>query len=220
MIQIHHLDLPLWRPHLDCLLPLLDATEAARAGRFRFAADRERHIICQGALRLILASATGCPPHVLEILRGPHGKPHLAAHHDPAPHFNLSHAGQKALIALATSPVGVDIEPLREIEGSQEIARAQFTKHEFSQLITSETHSHDFLRIWTRKEALLKAMGDGLSRSLASIEVGLELERPTGLRQWRLINVDISGHAACVCVQGENSTLSIIDAVPEDFLPG
>lgn len=147
----------------------LDAAERERAGRFRDERDRLRYIAAHIALREVLGDAQGCDPASVRILRapcracgGPHGKPFT----DGGPHFSLSRSGRWALIAIADEPVGVDVEEPQD-PGRLDAIRADV-------LAPGETTSGtpgDLLRVWVRKEAQLKASGDGLTRSMASFSV-------------------------------------------------
>ena len=93
--------------------PVLSAAEIARATRFRFESDRERWSRAHSALRQVLSRYTGTAPLEQVFATGPHGKPFLE--HRSAPHFNLSHSGDWALVAVCLAcPVGVDVERIRE----------------------------------------------------------------------------------------------------------
>ena len=92
---------------------LLSAAEIARANRFHFESDRERWSRAHSALREVLSHYTGAAPGELVFATGPHGKPFLE--HPSAPHFNLSHSGDWALVAVCLAcQVGVDVERIRE----------------------------------------------------------------------------------------------------------
>lgn len=151
----------------DTLLARLTAAlapaEQARAARFRQAADRRRHVVARSVLKTTLAERLGRAPHALRFETGPFGKPALAADlaaRDAAPlHFNLSHSGDLALIALAPVPVGVDLERDTPVD-AQALAQAWFTPAEQARLAQGQD---DFLSLWTAREAVLKAAGTGLS---------------------------------------------------------
>ncbi|MBF4576125.1 4'-phosphopantetheinyl transferase superfamily protein [Frondihabitans sp. VKM Ac-2883] len=161
----------------------LDAAERERAGRFRDERDRRRYIAAHIALRELLGEARGCDLASVRILRAPcvvcleqdHGKPFV----DGGPYFNLSRSGRWALIAIADEPVGVDVEEPQD-PGRLDSIRADV-------LAPGETTSgtpDDLLRVWVRKEAQLKASGDGLTQSMASFSVDprvVDLVLPHGL---------------------------------------
>lgn len=152
---------------------LLSATELARAERFRFLDHRRRHIIAHGALRAILGGYAGADPAVMEIAIGARGKPFLPRY--SALHFNLSHSGQLAMLAVGDRELGVDVEKLRHLESLQEIARRHFSQGEFEALcaLPEERQLCGFYRLWTRKEAYIKAVGAGLSMPLDVFDVSV-----------------------------------------------
>jgi 4'-phosphopantetheinyl transferase len=143
---------------------VLTATEREVAGRFRFEKDAVHWRACRTALRVILGRALDRAPGELVLETGEFGKPALAAPHGGL-HFNLSHCRNLALVALcAEVPVGIDIEPADR--GSSLLGcEASFCHpEEISGLPTDEDRrGAALLDLWTRKEALLKALGTGMS---------------------------------------------------------
>jgi 4'-phosphopantetheinyl transferase len=122
------------------------------------------------ALRDLLAARAGAAPEELSFVAGAHGKPALAGPHAGLP-FSLSHSGGLALVALGEArPVGVDLERPRPPERAAGVAERFFTAAEARAV---RGRPGDFLRIWTRKEALLKAVGTGLTVPLDSFEAPL-----------------------------------------------
>ncbi|MBM3972706.1 MAG: 4'-phosphopantetheinyl transferase superfamily protein [Planctomycetes bacterium] len=150
----------------------LSKAENQRLSRFHFADHRRRFQIGHGALRLILAGYLGCGPADVEFAAGPRGKPFLAA---PGPHFNLSHSGKLALIGVSKTEVGLDVEKVRRLDSLTEIARKHFSPSEFAALdaLQGEARELAFYRCWTRKEAYIKALGEGLSMPLDVFDVSL-----------------------------------------------
>jgi 4'-phosphopantetheinyl transferase len=156
---------------------LLSAEEIARAQRFVFERHRRRFLAAHCALRERLSQHTGLAPQALDMAEGPFGKPFLA--NAPGCHFNLSHSDDWALIGIRhAGPIGVDIELRRSVRDAEALARANFTAEEFDAFMAVPHAARDevFLRVWTRKEALLKALGTGLSMAPASVHVGIEKE--------------------------------------------
>jgi phosphopantetheinyl transferase len=143
-----------------CLSP----EEIHRASTFKFPDDAARWRSFRTALRHILANTLGISPHDLPILLGEFGKPALAPpfHHL---HFNLSHSHDSALVAIcADGPVGIDIEALARAPSLLECVDSFCHPDEINALPLSEpSRSRRLLEIWTAKEALLKALGTGLS---------------------------------------------------------
>jgi 4'-phosphopantetheinyl transferase len=159
----------------------LSAAERTRAARFRFERDRRRWEAAHAHVRGALGSYLGRVPASLEFVAGPNGKPALAG--VEGVHFNLSHAGGRALLAVSDAgPVGVDLEPLHVVPQVLEVARHALTPAELRALAAlpagavgrdggPDARSLAFLRTWVVKEAVMKANGAGLSGQLASIAV-------------------------------------------------
>src|SRR3954470_14747281 len=174
VLVVAHLDVPSHR------LDGLRATFAPREEeRFRsFATDelRSRWGTARGALREVLGAALGCAPREVTFGYGSHGKPQLAG--SPL-HFNISHSGAVALIALAHVEVGVDVE-LPRARRTDAIARRFYAPGEIERLFAIEdaaARADAFFRLWTCKEAFLKVTGEGLSRSTRSYEIAPDRPR-------------------------------------------
>jgi 4'-phosphopantetheinyl transferase len=150
-----------------------------RAARFVREADRRRYLASHAALRRALGGSG-------RWIEGAHGKPVLA---EPTPHFNLSRRDGWAAIAVSsTHEIGVDLETLRPIDDARELAALHFTPREREGV----TDAPSFLRVWTRKEACMKATGLGLALAPASFECGaqalaLRVRIETSQRAWSLL---------------------------------
>ncbi len=152
----------------------LPSMEQERTLRFHFAADRLRFAKCRHILRATLAPWLGCSPLEVTLRFGEHEKPHLD--HETDLHFNLSHTRGGALIAFARgAEIGIDIENITRSSDLDGIARRVFTDRERSALdaLKGDAKTSLFFRLWTAKEAFLKATGRGLSLDPASIETHL-----------------------------------------------
>jgi 4'-phosphopantetheinyl transferase len=162
----------------DAFAALLSPKERERAARFRFADHQRRFQIGHGALRAILGGYLDVDPSAVEFAQGPRGKPYLAGAGN-GPFFNLSHSGKLALIAVAPSEVGIDLEKVRHLESLTAIAQRHFSPTEFAALdaLQDEARRLAFYRCWTRKEAYIKALGVGLAMPLDTFDVSLG-ERP------------------------------------------
>jgi 4'-phosphopantetheinyl transferase len=170
-------------PVVDRLAGLLASDEAQRAARFRFARDRDRYIVGRGLLRTLLSRYVGRLPDELRFTYGAFEKPALAG---GGPHFNLSHSGPLALLAVSGgAEVGIDVEIDDADFAKERIAERFFSKAEVLELrsLPEEVQPHAFLACWTRKEAFIKARGDGLSLPLDSFDVSLAPEHPAALRR-------------------------------------
>lgn len=152
-----------WDVALDAPHPgaerLLDAAERARAARFVFERDRRRFVAGRAALRAVLGGYLGRDPAALAFALGPHGKPALPG----GPPFSFSNSHGRALCAVGLDrEVGVDLEAVREVPDAEGIARSVFTAEERAAWRSAGGGSAAFLRLWTHKEAALKALGLGL----------------------------------------------------------
>jgi 4'-phosphopantetheinyl transferase len=159
------------------LLGLLADDERDRAGRFVFAAHRRRFMACRGRLRQILAAYLNDRPERLTFRYSPQGKPSLDHTCAGALDFNTSHAADLALVAVSgAGPIGVDVEHIRPLTADLlGLAQQHFTLAERGELAALAPNQQlaAFFRGWTRKEAIIKALGTGLSIQLEQLEVGL-----------------------------------------------
>jgi 4'-phosphopantetheinyl transferase len=163
----------LWRAALtispeqeNTYFELLNADEKARAERFRFPRHKRRFIGARALLRSILGLYLNCPPAALDFEYNDHGKPTLT---DGGIEFNLSHSEEMAVYAIRKDfPVGVDIE-ISKPEFNAGIAEHYFHLDECKLLfsLAPELQPACFYRLWARKEALIKARGDGLHTLLS-----------------------------------------------------
>lgn len=178
----------LYRVRLDAppvspnhLADLLSPSEAERNARFRFERDRRRHRTSTGLLRLLLGQMTGADPAALEFLRGPHGKPALAG----GPSFSVSHSGEWWFCGTALEGrVGVDVEVHRPLRDLSALARDTFHLDEADAVLSrsAEAARQDaFFRVWSRKEAFIKAVGLGLAYPLDGFVVSADDRPPRAL---------------------------------------
>jgi len=162
---------------------VLSDDEIGRAGRYRFARDRWRFVAGRHFLRRTLAGYLSVRPRDLTFAYGPFGKPTLVPRSDGARlEFNLSHSGNLAVLAISRGPtVGVDIEQVIPVSELDAIASRFFSAFEKAALSEVPTHARDFAFYccWTRKEAFLKALGDGLAHPLDSFDVSLNERSPS-----------------------------------------
>ena len=173
------LDLP--AAEVLSLRHLLSADERARADRFRFERDRSRYTVGRAILRILLGGYLGLSPGRLTFTYGEFQKPRLV---DDQVWFNLSHSGAIALFAFTTlGEVGIDVER-NDADFSRElIAERFFSPAEVRELrsLHPALQPLGFLTCWTRKEAFIKARGDGLSLALDSFDVSLRPGSPAAL---------------------------------------
>ena len=156
---------------------ILSPAEQTRAERFRFSKDGINYVTRRGVRRLILARYLEQHPAKIAFCQGRFGKPEIKACGLPsALHFNDSHSGDLAIYAVTQDgPIGVDVEHLRPVPNFEAIASRFFSPRETEMLrsLPAESRIEGFFACWTRKEAFLKATGEGIGEGLARVEVTL-----------------------------------------------
>jgi 4'-phosphopantetheinyl transferase len=230
-------DVHVWRIALDALESrwhvlqrLLSPDELRRAARYRFDEDRRRFVAARASLRIILSRYLNVTPERVSFRYDSYGKPSLDAPLDaPRLRFNLAHSGALALCAVTRArEVGIDVERIRSDFAIDRVAQAFFSPGENSTLgaLPKALRHEAFFKCWTRKEAYLKAKGQGLSLALDRFEVTLApgeaaslkctLDDPEEATRWRLR--DVSPHpdyAAALAIEGahkEAGPLGYFDA--------
>jgi 4'-phosphopantetheinyl transferase len=182
----------------------LSDDERERAARFHFDRDRNRFIVGRALLRIMLARYLGVAADQIRFAYGEFGKPSLA---EPAPvFFNVSHAEARALYAFSLdAELGIDTERFGVEPVDQRVAEHFFAAGEVATLrsLPRSLQPGAFLTCWTRKEAFLKARGDGLSLPLQDFEVTLAPDQPPALvqtawsedepRRWKLYDLSWLG---------------------------
>lgn len=154
---------------------MLSPEEATRALRFRFIHDRNRFIVKHGVLRILLARYMDCRPKQVNIRSSTNGKPYLEGQKvGRGIYFNTSRSeGFAAFVFSLTGNIGIDIEKIVDIAGIPEIVTQHFTfleKHDFLSC-PEKLRAKWFYKVWTRKEAVLKAQGNGLLLPLDCVDV-------------------------------------------------
>jgi 4'-phosphopantetheinyl transferase len=159
--------------------PLLTRDEKERAMRFRFDHLRHSFVVTRGVLRCLLGRYLKLHPAEIRFAYGAKGKPAL----EPAAgiEFNATHSHGSALFAFAKGcRVGVDLEAVRPMAGAQDIADRFFCREEAAEIRALQPGEREraFFRCWTRKEAYIKSIGDGLSAALDGFRVTLRAGEP------------------------------------------
>lgn len=153
----------------------LSADEHTRANRYRLPMIQQRFIISRSVLRVILSRYLACSPCAITFDYTPYGKPKLClSTNAPTLHFNVAHSHNLAVYAICgTTNVGIDIEYLLNNVNIAQVAPYVLTPTEVQQLHTQPEPQHltHFFRYWTRKEALVKAIGKGLSLPIRTLDV-------------------------------------------------
>jgi 4'-phosphopantetheinyl transferase len=175
-----------WAADLDALPACgpawLSPDERARAARYRHSRDRERFERRRGWLRQVLGACLGRPPAEVRFTYGPHGRP--AVMDGAGLQFSLSHAGGRVLCAVATGRrLGADLVHVRPGPADDAVARALFAPGEIAGLaaLPADARAAAFHRCWTRKEAYVKARGEGLSHPLDAFAVSVAPRSPARL---------------------------------------
>ncbi len=214
-------EVQLWRVDLEAIV--LSSDETARASRFHFPRDRQRFVASRAWLRTILAGYLVVDPKTESFSYSKREKPSLGpgnAGSDVA--FNVSHSGGVALFAFTRRrDIGVDVEQVRRESDLNTIARRFFSAHEQNQLaaMDSEERIEAFFRCWTRKEAYIKATGDGFSLPLCQFDVSLTASdasallatRPDASEAGRWLLREVPGGPGCIaalCVRGQDWKLN------------
>jgi 4'-phosphopantetheinyl transferase len=210
---------------IDNYLKLLSADERARADRFYFEKDREHFIVARGVLRSILGCYLDRSPEGLSFYYSSHGKPALTSESGrEAISFNLSHSHGMALYAVGLArKIGIDLELIRDGPPGEKIAEHFFSTQEILTLraFPATVQKHAFFLCWTRKEAYIKARGEGLSLPLGQFDVSLTPGAPAELlgarpdpleaARWSLhdLTTELPGYAAALAVEGAGWTLGL-----------
>lgn len=213
---------------------LLSVDEQDRAARFHFESDRQHFIVARGCLRTMLASYLDVGAETIRFSYASHGKPELATSYSQARplNFNLAHAGGFALYAFTrVGEIGVDLEHIRPDFTGDDIARRFFSSNEFGRLtgLPDNVRHEAFFNCWTRKEAFLKARGNGLSLPLDQFDVTLAPAEPAALlltrwdeteaSRWSLKAIDVGpGYVAAVAVAGHDWELTCLEGNPKSLL--
>ena len=146
------------------LLASLAPEERERAARFFFPRHRRRYIAARGLLRQLLGARLGIRAEEVRLVYGKNGKPLVDPSLAAGPHFSVSHCDDVALFAFSKAcELGADIEALRAIRSADSIAAHIFSRREKRAYAAARDKALAFLRCWTRKEALAKGLGAGLT---------------------------------------------------------
>jgi len=225
----------LWFARLDPPEEVVAACRAVLSPAERFLAGRKvteelqrRAVVSRGLLRLALGAALGREAADVPLALGEKGKPHLAERADSARlDFNLSHTGDLWLLALvAAGPVGVDIELERDETDWDGLAERYFSESEREafRALPPGVRRRAFFRIWTQKEAFLKARGSGLATPLEKFDVEVDPEREVAIHAiriagaerepWWVAEVAGLGAPAAIVGRGERPTLRTATYAP------
>lgn len=164
---------------------LLSDVERQRASRFAFDRDRNQFIIARARLRQLLAARLEVRPESVELMYGARGKPALARRFSRSGlRFNISHSNDVAVYAFAVGrEIGIDVEAVRVIKYADSIAARLFSQFESNAYLALDPEEKPlgFFNCWTRKEAFIKALGEGLYYPLDRFDVSLAPGDPVNI---------------------------------------
>jgi len=181
-----------WRLSLSSLAPfeeqssrILSEDEKLRAAKYRFAKDRSRFLLGRATLRILLGNYLRQPPAQIRFVVGRFGKLSLLVPREEFDlRFNVSHSGDVLLLAFALSAeLGIDVEEIRLMSDRDAVAQRCLSPQQFQEFRQGDFGDKQlaFFRFWTRKEALIKALGTGLSQPLTEFDVTLDPTIPPAL---------------------------------------
>jgi 4'-phosphopantetheinyl transferase len=222
-------DIHVWRVRLNQtdgrvqqLQHILSDDERLRAERFHFDRDRRRFIVSHGMLRLIIGDYIDMEPNRLQFYSGHRGKPYLMHSLGNVPlQFNLAHSKGIALYAFTCSrEIGIDVEYVRDMPDAEKIALATFSsiENKMLQSLPEYQRKEAFFNCWVRKEAYIKAIGNGLYHALDRFDVSLAPGEPA-----RLVSVEGSAEqASCWFMKSlipEDGYVAALAVKGSDFCP-
>lgn len=209
-VHVWSVDLDVPSSRTSELFEMLSADEQHRADKFKFNDGRARYIAGRSTLRRLLGRVLKLDPSALVFRYTERGKPELDGATAGQLHFNISHSDGLALIALTRSQnVGVDVESVRAVNYGEDIAARFFSNRESAGLAALPVAERPaaFFNLWTRKEAWLKATGDGIAESLKRVEVSFLPGEPA-----RVLNI--------ADAPDEAARWTLVDLKPADGFTG
>jgi 4'-phosphopantetheinyl transferase len=227
-VHIWSASLALPSSRLQCLKTILSSDEQERAGKFRFDQHRNRFIAARGLLRFMLSHYLQISPADVEFSYSSRGKPRLSSRYqDSGFQFNLAHSEDEALMAIGrVGELGVDIERIRPLKDMDHLVERFFSsrENELFQKLGAHEKPVAFFNLWTRKEALLKATGEGISHSLKLVEVSFLPDEPARIlaiggdrergSRWTVKNVAVaSGFIGAIALETKSVHISTVRAL-------
>lgn len=222
-VEVHlwRIDLSDSHEDLTLLMDVLSFDEKERAGRFVFSRDRDRFVVCRAALRKILAGYLDVPARDVRFANERFGKPRLLSDEDLR--FNVSHSRNLGLIAVSRGrEIGIDVEYVDADFDCSSTAASVLLPEDLDRIkgMAGTEQANIFFSGWTRKEAFLKAMGDGLSSSDELQEAAITFGEDggvyryatgTGIRDWSMVTFDIEREfKAALVVEGDEYSIRLM----------
>lgn len=233
-IEIWQIRLDIAEDRLPGLSELLCEEERARVNRFTSERKAREFIITRASLRRILGDITGTDPQKLSFSYEAHGRPVLDGQDETGRIcFNVTHSHLISLIAVTLDrQLGVDIEKIRDDVDHRNLARRYFSPAEYQALqrYQTELQLQAFFATWTRKEAIVKALGDGIAFGLKEFDVSVEPDHPPYLLAthwdpeeapaWSLLNIDTDpGYVATLATRGSRPRIHYRHSSPINIEP-
>jgi 4'-phosphopantetheinyl transferase len=208
----------------------LPADERRRAARFRVGEARQRFVLARTMLRRELGEMLRTDPKTLNFGVSERGKPYLVRPETPEPpKFNLSHSRGVVAVVVAHTEIGIDVEGLRHITRAAQLARRFFSAGERAVVLAADGAARDraFLRIWTQKEAYLKATGLGVGMPLNEVETEPDPTAPRRIlavagdrdegNRWELLQVEVPDAVCVVAMRRPALDLEVRRVTPADL---
>ncbi len=205
--------------------PFLTPDEKDRAERFHFCRLRRSFVITRGSLRCLLGRYLDINPGSIGLKYSANGKPGLAS--AGGINFNVTHSGDLAAFAFTRDcQIGIDLEQIRPVDEAQYIADCFFCPEEAAEIMSLPPHERQraFFCCWTRKEAYIKATGDGLSTPLHQFRVTLQPKQPvrfihlsedrTAAKAWTLHDLCVApNYAAALAYRDRPRSISVFPSI-------
>ena len=221
------------QPYLSLISHMLSRTEQMRAEKYHFPIDRDRYLVRHGVLRILTGLYLSIDPMQIRFGMNQYGKPVIqnTCRGDPL-QFNISYSNEMVLFAFTRGRlIGVDIEFIKSIPDMDAIVESCFSSNENAEFnaLPIKKRQEAFYHCWTQKEAFVKAIGDGLSRSLDHFDVSLTLGTDAELRRtawdqyeaarWSLKTITlVPGYIASLAVEGSGWSLSCRQLTPDNCM--
>lgn len=217
-IHLWWISLDLTEEDLQTCIALLSESEKIKADRFKFPQHQRRYQAVHGILRIILGRYLNLDPAQINFTHSDRGKPYLTEDCNPLNlQFNLSHSENMAIVGISRDRrIGVDLEKMRSMENSLQLAKRFFCDSEYALLTQTIPKKRDklFFQLWTAKEAYLKATGEGISGGLNQVEIALNPLRLINFPNWYLQSFesnldDEHNYLSAIALEGEEENIEI-----------
>lgn len=198
----------------------LPPEEVERANKLKFTRDREQFILRRYHLRLILSKYCGCQPYEIMFSYNSCKKPFIFIPEFKEIKFNLSYSKELMLVGLSKhDDIGIDIEKINDIRDLENVAIENFSLQELKLYNSKLDKTDTFFKIWTRKEAFIKAKGKGLYQPLKSfcVDIGpsgsheylVIFNHPLDSKLWRTVGLDtFDGYIASMAIKSDRFSIS------------